>query len=165
MNPWSEPRLSERDRAEIDEMRRQADEAEAQALELLGEPAPLRRHRSALSFYNGVSSAALAAKRQTAAYLKLRKSRDAPVADASRRAAPEAAEAAPNSAEAARESAEAAHCAEVMGKSAEANRSSAEANRPSAEAARPSPRNSYEAAVRRREADRAAARREVRIVS
>lgn len=73
------PMLPASDLAELAAMRRKAAEAEAEALRLLGEDTSGAVHAKPLSMFNRVSSAALAAKRQTAQYLRLRASRDAPV--------------------------------------------------------------------------------------
>ena len=66
------PVLPAKDQAEIDAMRRQAQEAEMAALKLLGEDTSGAVQAKPLSMFNRVSSAARAAQRQTAQYLRLR---------------------------------------------------------------------------------------------
>ena len=63
------PVLPAKDQAEIDAMRRQAQEAEMAALKLLGEDTSGAVQAKPLSMFNRVSSAARAAQRQTAQYL------------------------------------------------------------------------------------------------
>ena len=76
------PVLPAKDQAEIDAMRRQAQEAEMAALKLLGEDTSGAVPAKPLSMFNRVSSAARAAQRQTAQYLRLRASRDSKVSSA-----------------------------------------------------------------------------------
>ena len=76
------PVLPAKDQAEIDAMRRQAQEAEMAALKLLGEDTSGAVQAKPLSMFNRVSSAARAAQRQTAQYLRLRASRDSKVSSA-----------------------------------------------------------------------------------
>ena len=76
------PVLPLKDQAEIDAMRRQAQEAEMAALKLLGEDTSGAVQAKPLSMFNRVSSAARAAQRQTAQYLRLRASRDSKVSSA-----------------------------------------------------------------------------------
>ena len=76
------PVLPAKDQAEIDAMRRQAQEAELAALKLLGEDTSGAVPAKPLSMFNRVSSAARAAQRQTAQYLRLRASRDSKVSSA-----------------------------------------------------------------------------------
>ena len=70
------PVLPAKDQAEINAMKRQAAEAEMAALKLLGEDTSGAVQAKPLSMFNRVSSAARAAQRQTAQYLRLRASRD-----------------------------------------------------------------------------------------
>ena len=70
------PVLPAKDQAEINAMKRQAQEAEMAALKLLGEDTSGAVKAKPLSMFNRVSSAARAAQRQTAQYLRLRASRD-----------------------------------------------------------------------------------------
>ena len=76
------PVLPAKDQAEIDAMKRQAQEAELAALKLLGEDTSGAVQAKPLSMFNRVSSAARAAQRQTAQYLRLRASRDSKVSSA-----------------------------------------------------------------------------------
>ncbi|CAH0370737.1 unnamed protein product [Pelagomonas calceolata] len=76
------PVLPAKDQAEINAMRRQAQEAEMAALKLLGEDTSGAVQAKPLSMFNRVSSAARAAQRQTAQYLRLRASRDSKVSSA-----------------------------------------------------------------------------------
>ena len=76
------PVLPAKDQAEINAMKRQAQEAEMAALKLLGEDTSGAVQAKPLSMFNRVSSAARAAQRQTAQYLRLRASRDSKVSSA-----------------------------------------------------------------------------------
>ena len=76
------PVLPAKDQAEINAMKRQAAEAEMAALKLLGEDTSGAVQAKPLSMFNRVSSAARAAQRQTAQYLRLRASRDSKVSSA-----------------------------------------------------------------------------------